>query len=105
MIVTLASSESAERLLVRSDLPDPISARREVESWAAARGIRIPRMAIRLRVQAAEVPTHEWTVVERPAESLPSGDEPPALPRFATRKNLPSRGALPDFLQLVSGAA
>ena len=105
MIVTLASSEGAERLLVRSDLPDVISARREVESWAAARGIRIPRMALRLRVQSPEVQAQEWTVLERPAQALPPGDEPPSLPQFATRKNPPRHAALPDFLQLVQGAA
>ena len=105
MIVTLASSESAERLLVRSDLPDVLSARREVESWAAARGIRIPRMALRLRVQSSEIPAQEWTVLDRPAQALPPGDEPQALPQFASRKNPPRRAALPDFLQLVQGAA
>ena len=105
MIVTLASSESAERLLVRSDLPDVISARREVESWATARGIRIPRMALRLRVQSPEETAREWTVLDRPAQALPPGDEPPVPARLATRRNIPLRASLPDFLQLVQGAA
>ena len=105
MIVTLPSSENSERLLVRSDLPDPLTARREVESWAAARGLRIPRMALRLRVQSVEAPTHEWVVLSRPAEALPPTEAAPTPQRFATRASAPRSGPLPDFLRLVSGAA
>ena len=106
MIVTLPASEHPERLLVRSDLPDPISARREVGSWASSRGIAVPRLALRLRVVSGQGDAREWTLVERPAEALPSPEEAPSQPQRPPVRRKPSEGRpLPDFLQLVRGAA
>ncbi len=105
MVLTLTTTSDAARLLVRSDLTDPLAARRDVERWASEQGIRVPRLALRLRVVDAEGVSQEWTVLECPALA-----EPPPTPspnQFSTRLNerrTGVRGKIPEFLKLLTSA-
>jgi hypothetical protein len=105
MVLTLTTTSDVARLLVRSDLPDPLAARREVERWASDQGIRVPRLVLRLRVVDAEGISREWTVLDCPARAEPP--PPPSPNRFATRLNerrTGVRGKIPEFLKLLSSS-
>jgi hypothetical protein len=106
MVLTLTTTNDSARLLVRSDLSDPLAARRDVERWASEQGIRVPRLVLRLRVVDAEGVSRDWTVLERPALAEP----PPTTPsphQFSTRQNerrTGVRGKIPEFLKLLSSS-
>ncbi len=105
MVLTCTTSGDNTRLLVRSDLTDPIAARREVEHWAVEHGIRVPRMALRLRVVDDAGTVHEWTVLDAP-EAVEPPPAPPTTPnRFGIRANerrKEARNPLPDFIKVLT---
>jgi hypothetical protein len=52
------------KLLIGSDLPDRLAARRELECWAAENGYHLPRDARQLSVFDQGTLVREWVVVE-----------------------------------------
>lgn len=66
MIRTQHSLAAPDKMLVGSDLPSRLAARRELEQWIGARGYRLARAgARRLSVFEQGALVREWMIVER----------------------------------------
>lgn len=74
MVRIQQASACPEKLLIGSDLPNALAARRELEQWAASNGYRLPKRARQLSVFENGTLVREWVLVEnepRPNRRFP----------------------------------
>ena len=64
MVRVQRATAQADRLLIGSDLPDALQARRELEQWAGRNGYHLPKDACHLSVFESGALVREWVVVD-----------------------------------------
>ena len=79
-----------DRLLIGSDLPDALQARRELEQWAGRNGYHLPKNACHLSVFESGALVREWVLVDTAPVRKP---RPFANPFLRRRKQAQERVA------------